>query len=189
MPWVRDSYGNIYWMGDNSTTGYNYWVTSTNSTCMTNTTNAWYIYYTGIYPSAPTSAYPTWTRNDYAAVDAAIAAQQERTVNSHSEEAKQKALEFLLTHLTKEQRETFETNKWFIVEGSKTKRKYRINYKENLVANIDLLSVYNDNKRSGRLCGHCGLSKVPLGDQLLAQKLMLECDEDAFLRIANRHAA
>jgi hypothetical protein len=39
-----------------------------------------------------------------------------------------------------------------------------------------------------RLCCHCDHT-IPVYDNMLAQKLTLECDEEAFLRLANRHAA
>jgi hypothetical protein len=56
-----------------------------------------------------------------------------------------------------------------------------------LIANIVVLAFGGDSAVY-RLCGHCHRS-LPMGDQLLAQKLMLEYDEDEFLKIANRHAA
>ena len=102
---------------------------------------------------------------------------------SEREVAKKRAQKFLLQHLTKLQQETFNKNGWFLVEGGKTKTKYRIR-SNGLTGNID---VYKDDKITHRLCGHIPTNKVPIGDQLLAQKMMLESCEDDFLRIANRH--
>lgn len=111
----------------------------------------------------------------------------ERQRRQQWEQAKSVARELLLEHLTPAQRETFEANGWFVVEGGRSKTQYRIRAAENMVANVDALN------RSGgvqhRLCAHVPLGKVPLGDQLLAQKIMLELAEDDFLRTANRHAA
>jgi hypothetical protein len=107
-------------------------------------------------------------------------------IQAHTDGAKQRALDLLLEHLTPAQRETFHKNSWFIVEG-RSMRQYRIHARGSLVANVDVLD--SKMKTIHRLCAHCDLHTIPLGDQLLAQKLMLEFDEDAFLQIANRHAA
>lgn len=107
-----------------------------------------------------------------------------RIEQAHSYAAHQRALELLLQHLTPAQRETFERNKWFVVEGGKSKQRYRIHHKGHMVANIDVL---DGDDVTHRLCGHCDLDAVPIADQLIAQKMMLEYDEDAFLALANRH--
>lgn len=90
-----------------------------------------------------------------------------------------RARELLLSHLTEEQRATFIENKWFVVIGGRSRMRYRIET-GHLVANVRRL---DDN---ARLCAHCDHS-LPMDDHLIAQKLMLEYDEDAFLAIANRH--
>jgi hypothetical protein len=107
----------------------------------------------------------------------------------HSTEARDRSRELLLSHLTPAQRETFERNKWFIVEGGLSKQRYRIRALGHMVANIDVLSGPALELVSHRLCGHCDLEAVPLFDQLLAQKMMLELDEERFLKVANRHRA
>jgi hypothetical protein len=91
-----------------------------------------------------------------------------------------------MENLNPQQLRTFQKNGWFIVEGGKTKTKYRIRAIESMVANVDVLDRLEE-KMTHRLCGHVPTHKVPLGDQLLAQKMMLELSEDDFLRIANRH--
>jgi hypothetical protein len=118
----------------------------------------------------------------------------------HNESATKRSRELLLEHLTAAQRETFEKNSWFVIEGGKSRTKYRIRAASHMVANIDVLDVPsgfmldgNDALRGAkithRLCAHCRLDEVPLFDQLLAQKLMLEYDEERFLSLANRHRA
>lgn len=114
--------------------------------------------------------------------------QHREAMDKHKKEAAQKAEELLLEHLNESQRKTYRENKWFIVEGGKSGHKYRINVNGTLVANIDVLEN-NRNESPHRICCHARLDACPLGDQLLAQKLMLELDEDAFLRMANRHRA
>jgi hypothetical protein len=115
-------------------------------------------------------------------------AQEERArieaESARIEAARARAHALLLSHLTPAQRQTFETNKWFVVEGGRSKTRYRVR-SHACAGNIELL----DGERvTHRLCGHCDHT-IPLGDQLLAQKLMLELDEDEFLKLANRRAA
>ena len=99
--------------------------------------------------------------------------------------ASKRAHEFLLDHLTPEQRKSFEKNRFFVIEGGKSKTKYRIRDAGHLVANIDVL--YPDGTRKNGLCGHCANHDIPLYDSLLAQKFMLETSEEEFLKIANVH--
>lgn len=102
------------------------------------------------------------------------------------EEAKERAKGLLLGHLTASQKETFEKNKWFVVEGGKSKQQYRIRAESHTI-NID---VMDGKKVKHKLCAHLRYdSGAPLHDHILAQKLMLESAEDDFLKIANRHAA
>lgn len=103
------------------------------------------------------------------------------------EAAKAKSRELLLSHLTKEQRETFEKNHWFTVEGGKTQQLYRIR-STGISGNIDVLEG-RPGKVTHRLCCHLRDVSVPLYDHILAQKVWIERDEEQFLRTANRHAA
>ena len=99
-------------------------------------------------------------------------------------EASKRAHELLLSHLTPKQRESFERNRFFVIEGGKSKKKYRIRDTGHLVANIDVLD--NDGMRVRGLCGHCAGHDIPLYDSLLAQKLMLETSEEEFLKDRQR---
>lgn len=92
--------------------------------------------------------------------------------------------ELLLSHLSKEQAKTFEKKKFFVVIGGKTKKTYRINtasYTRNIEEMDGERPVY-------RLCGHLRYD-LPLHDHHVAQKISLEYDEEAFLRLCNRAAA
>lgn len=122
-----------------------------------------------------------------AAQRAAIEARQQRQQEEQQQQlaARERANQLLLEHLTSDQRDTFTRNGWFMVEGGKSKTRYRIRA-GTLVGNIDVLDPKD--KMTHRLCGHVSHNRgVPIGDHLLAQKMMLQYDEDAFLRIANRH--
>jgi hypothetical protein len=101
-------------------------------------------------------------------------------------EVTNRARELLLSKLTQEQRETFERNNWFVVAGGKSNTRYRLEG-HTLVANIVVLA-FGSEQALHRLCAHLNRS-LPMEDHLLAQKLMLEYDEEEFLKIANRHAA
>lgn len=100
-----------------------------------------------------------------------------------SQAALDRSRELLLAHLSEVQRATFRSHKWFVVQGGKTKQKYRIRT-ETYAGNID---VFNGSKISHRLCVHC--DGIPLYDHHLAQKLAIEYDEERLLKIANRQAA
>jgi hypothetical protein len=101
------------------------------------------------------------------------------------ETANQRARELLLSKLSPEQRDCFNKNKWFVVEGGQTKKKYRIK-SHGYIANIDVLG--DNGKVMHRLCVHCA-HDIPLEDHLLAQKIMLELAENDIVKLANRHAA
>jgi hypothetical protein len=98
--------------------------------------------------------------------------------------ARELAKALLLEHLTQEQRETFERNGWFVVEGGKSKTQYRINPN----AHAGNVTQLKKDKAEWSYCGHIDY-RYPAYDNALAQKLLLEADEKAFLKVANRRAA
>ncbi len=94
-----------------------------------------------------------------------------------------RARELLMSYLSDEQRRTFEEHGWFVVVGGRSGRRYRISG-ASYAGNVLLLCADNDTVEA-RFCGHCA-PNIPLGDQLLAQKVMLEVDEPAYIALANR---
>jgi len=118
----------------------------------------------------------------------AAAVEREGLEREQRRQIKDRAQAILLAHLTPEQKDTLERLGWFVVEGERSRQRYRIRA-SSASGNIDVLErdLFND-KVLYRLCAHCDLNQIPLHDHLLAQKLMLEGDESEFLRIANRHA-
>lgn len=98
------------------------------------------------------------------------------------EAASQRAEELLREHLDEEQRAEFDAHGHFHV--SVEDRRYRITRRRqgNVFCDYD---YYHD----GRLRHRCYCihprEDLPPGDQMLAQKFMLETDEEEFLRIAN----
>lgn len=112
---------------------------------------------------------------------------QQRVARQQGERqaADRKAEELLAEHLAPEQREQYRTNKSFEVVlkarfGLGSKR-YRINH--GWSGNVALLD--KDGREVERYCIH-HRELIPVPDLLLAQKLMLETDEEQFLKIANR---
>jgi hypothetical protein len=96
-------------------------------------------------------------------------------------EARKRAHALLLEHLTPQQRETFEKNKWFIVEGGKTGKRFKI-FSNGYAGNVHELDAHD--RMVNRLCCHANPG-IPLEDQLLTQKVLLEWDEEHFYRTAN----
>lgn len=126
-------------------------------------------------------------RDPPAATAAQIEAQRAITASAWAREAKRdaaraRARELLLEHLTPAQRKTFEEKAWFVVEGGRSKKRYRIEAR-GVAGNVSLLD-----KRGSVVATYCGHAdhSIPDYDQYLAQKLMLEANEDAYLALANR---
>jgi hypothetical protein len=113
--------------------------------------------------------------------DRAAAAAIYRRSQADRAAALAKSRELLLSHLAPAQRQTFERNNWFIVIGGRSEKKYRINT-TGYTGNIE---EYEGSHVAYRLCGHLR-GDMPLHDHHLAQKISLEYDEDAFVRICNR---
>lgn len=109
--------------------------------------------------------------------------QQNAKLEEERKAAEAKARELLLRHLTPEQAAAMKKNNWFVVEGGKSKKKYRIHTRGGYAGNIE--EICEKGQRVATLCCH-SIPEIPVDDQYLTQKLMLELDEEAFLRVANR---
>jgi len=96
------------------------------------------------------------------------------------EEAQQRALRLLVENLTEQQRLDLDTRGHFFVDAP-SGRRYQIESGSH--GNVKLVDPANNNRRVASLCAQP--RGVPDGDSMLAQKLLLLCDESAFLRIAN----
>lgn len=99
----------------------------------------------------------------------------------NNDEAEKRALELLVSNLSKTQRNEWEQNKWFHVVGSSSKRTYRIH-------DARQLNILELTKKGEPKCTWCFLPSggVAKGDVLLAQKVSLETDEKEALKVANR---
>lgn len=99
----------------------------------------------------------------------------------------ERARELLVASLTPEQREQYDANMEFIVFGQKTGRRYLI--KDGRVGNVHELDKADGlwpfpHRARRQYCAHPSMM-VPNADTMLAQKLMLECNEQDFLDLAN----
>lgn len=199
MPW----YAQNLWVtaGTSAATSIAYWPyqTQTVTSAATNANAIWFggQTFTNIWwPEMQQSVLPQLSAHTERRLDDMHFRAQERAIRRraaemarHSENVQQRARELLLRNLTQEQRDSFNEHKFFVVEGRSGDR-YRIEDRGHMVGNVAVLSrhIIRGEVVKHRLCGHCDRS-IPLADQLLAQKLMIEGAEDEFLRIANRHAA
>jgi len=95
----------------------------------------------------------------------------------------ERSKEIFLEHLTPDQRDMVEKNGWFVIEGGKSGKLYRV--KSGVIAgNVEELDPRGE-KVIAKYCCHLNYS-FPKHDHHLAQKLMLEWDEEEFLRKANK---
>lgn len=102
-----------------------------------------------------------------------------------SDKENEKAKALLFSHCTAEQIAQYESAKSFIVIGGETGATYRINRKSQI--NVD---VMDGDTVAYRLCTVNDPDyEVPIEDQLLAQKTMIELNEAEFLYIAKRWSA
>lgn len=171
-----------------STTAWDYWCTGTSSSSTT-CTSAWTTWCDdetiSLASRTPTvSELPAqiearqrvWERQR-AEYEAQLAKEREERVKAEA-----RARELLLSVLRHEQREQFERDGHFLVTG-RSGRRYRL--RPGRVANVDVID--RAGRVTHRLCAHPA-PLIPDCDTLVAQKLMLEHDDEAFTRIANRHS-
>lgn len=141
-------------------------------------------------PCANNFVYAGSSCSRWSVYDAAAALDsRQRKFDNDNAPAAARARKLLLAVLTREQRRSFEREGWFIVRGGKSGKRYRIRNEGSICANIDVLADNDNGCVVHRLCAHCEPASVPTCDQLLAQKIKIEYDEEDFLRVANRHAA
>lgn len=166
----------IQWMPvtDTTTSAINVWNTWANAT----TTNS--------VGYAQGLAQRTYTPEEVAAreqrqLDAGLIAAE---AVERRAKAETKAKSLMRDNLTPMQREALEKHGWFLVEGGKSKKLYRV-HARGYAGNIYELD--DKMKEVVRLCVHAP-SDIPLGDQLLAQALSLRFDEDHIIAKANRTA-
>ncbi|MHB0978421.1 MAG: hypothetical protein ACYC1K_03430 [Minisyncoccota bacterium] len=95
-------------------------------------------------------------------------------------EANTKAEKLLLEKLSHTQKLDWKANKYFLVKGNIT----GISYKLKLARTYNI-EAFLFGKRIGMFCITTKDSSIPIYDLLLAQKLLIETDEKAFIEKAN----
>lgn len=147
------------------------WTTDDATTSTTSSNVIWRVWTANDYTYGSTLTYP-------AAVEPTV--QPARVSDVAKAAAEAKARDLLLEHLTPEQAREFEASKSFVVT-SRSGRRYRITLGR--AHNVHELDA--DGKPALELCGHVADYAVPNGDNVLAQKLMLEASEEEYLKLAN----
>lgn len=97
-----------------------------------------------------------------------------------TKEAQERGLRLLKDNLTPEQRQSYETNRYFDVKGGESGTTYRIRHGRQM--NIDVLD--EKGKRRNGLC-FLPVGGLVAGDCMLAQKTALELYESEALKVAN----
>jgi len=106
---------------------------------------------------------------------------EQRVYAEAKKAASDKAHGLLIEHLDSRQRRSLSKRGWFQARGGMTGRQYKI-HGDRCAGNIIELE---GRKEVAQLCVHADHS-IPLGDQLLAQLLHIQHDEEYLLKRANR---
>lgn len=170
------------------------WKAWTSSSSATYTGHSWY-YWNSTNPviHVETPNYVDPVREGYRLVEEELTAP--RVMKSSP--ARQQSLRLLYQFLTPAQWNQLKQAGYFDVKGGTSQQMYRIHwkYRDSMVANVVRLKpgipyAANDNWKKEHvdllLCAHADRSYA-IGDQLLAQKLMIEFEEEKFMKIANQH--
>lgn len=100
------------------------------------------------------------------------------TGKPNDSKADKKAEKLLLSCLSRQQKKDYKQHGHFFVTGNATNHRYKIT--KGRVKNI-----YQVDDSSIPVARHCveSADRVPMGDHLLAQKLLIEANEEEFLRV------
>lgn len=164
------------------------WITTSSNS----TTTIWPIWISST--SSTTGTWCQWANNQDSFQPAQILSEEEHNriceeamrqaaaEREKREAAAKRAMRLLYDNLTAKQLEALNKHGWFLVEGGKSKKTYRI-YGNRYAGNIHELNA--EGKEVLRYCVHAECT-LPLGDQLLAQAISLRFDEDYIISKANK---
>ena len=91
-----------------------------------------------------------------------------------------KAEKLLVKNLSAEQKKDWLADRTFMVTGNTTGIQYKLTKSRTYG-----IETYLYGRKIGKLCVVAKDPKIPIYDQLLAQKLLIETDEKAFVALAN----
>jgi hypothetical protein len=164
---------------------WNDWTVSTGSSVTTNVWTLWAADGTGTYvvdhvdytPPPPPTAEQLAERERRRAAQAEAA----RIASEQRKLMRENARRLLVEALHESQREELERDGYFHVETRDGTRRYRLS------PSSAPMRIHGEDGRRWSYCIHPAFGYPP-EDVVLAQKLLLEADEDAFLEIANASA-
>lgn len=171
-------------------TAWSHWNYQAASCTSASTTAGWYTWNAVAYAQASVAQWAGWNggiisertkkqeRREMAAQEHQRREYLERRAKEDEarRQAQQRARALLMTNLTPAQRDSLEKNQFFDIDiGGKL---YRI--RQGTHGNVRLVE---NGRETTLFCAQP--NGVPTEDAMLAQKLMLETDEAAFLRVAN----
>jgi hypothetical protein len=133
-----------------------------------------YVFYNGASGLAPNSEYEARLARELAAVT-------KGTAEKAAAEGRADAL--LKCLLAADQRAQYDREQAFEVLTCREGRTRRYRLRRGFAGNVYLLD--ESGREIEKFCIHTS-QDIPVADNLIAQKLLLEGDEEAFLRIANR---
>ena len=116
-----------------------------------------------------------------ARVQAAAEVERQKKAQAERVAAQKRAEKLLLSNLSRQQKRDWLNAQFFMVRA-KSGRTFK-------VTNRPHVNVIEIDGAGNSIVAWCAGPEggVPVQDQFLAQKLMLECNEDAFFQVANRH--
>lgn len=161
----------FYSNGTATDTTWSIWTNDTTNTTTNNENDVWYVWASD--GTGPTISDPPALSAEQ--IEASRQAVDER--HQKREEAKERAQRLLVACLSEKQREEYERDRAFHVYAGN--RRYRI--RTGRAGNVDLIE---EDRVRVIYCGH-PIEDVPDEDTMLAQKLLIETDEEAFLEMAN----
>ncbi len=171
-------------MSSSYVTAANY---ATGNVIMESSNAIWTIWVQGDYQE-PQNIWQNWSEG-VALTQEAVHRQQEmfarqaeiqKEADAKRAVAEERAKKLLITQLDERQAEQFHKTKTIDVISRHSRRTYRLRYA--WTGNVDVISP--EGKVIERMCIHPSVH-VPMPDHLLAQKLMIEHDEESFRKIAN----
>lgn len=174
------------WTGTTTATSGTYTkVVSTSGTCWA----SWVDYQKKTWPHYPVQLSPEEKKERYRKEQERLQVQAEqarladiarREAEAVAKEAQERARKLFLEVLDTEQRQTFEKAQKFYLIGSDGER-YEVDCTKHHQ------NVYQVDKEGKRKVGYCAYATggVPLSDNHIVQKLLLETDAKAFLKVAN----
>lgn len=164
---------------------WNYWVGTENSVNTVTTATTWNTWLGG---SISTTPYQQMAAQSQASAQQQTLMRQQHdqavTAVKKREAAAARAKKLMRDNLTAIQREALEKHGWFLVEGGRSGKLYRV-YGNRHAGNI--FELNDKMKEVAQYCVHAN-DNIPLGDQLLAQALSLRFDEEHIIGRANRTA-